>query len=41
MVSLVKMLTAQRGRNKPDWTDWASYAYLLFGILLMFGPVTE
>jgi alpha-1,4-digalacturonate transport system permease protein len=39
MVSLAKMLTAQRGRNKADWTDWASYAYLLFGVLLMFGPV--
>jgi alpha-1,4-digalacturonate transport system permease protein len=39
MVSLVKMLTAQRGGNRPDWTDWASYAYLLFGVLLMFGPV--
>ncbi|RYH03625.1 carbohydrate ABC transporter permease [Salipiger sp. IMCC34102] len=22
-----------------DWTDWVSYAYLTFGIFLMFGPV--
>lgn len=33
------MLTAQRGRAGPDWTDWACYAYLLLGVLLMFGPV--
>ncbi|MBV8912648.1 MAG: carbohydrate ABC transporter permease [Acetobacteraceae bacterium] len=29
------MLTARRG----DWTDWACYAYLALGVLLMFGPV--
>src|SRR4051794_14222334 len=29
------MLTARRG----DWTDWAVYAYLAFGVFLMFGPV--
>jgi alpha-1,4-digalacturonate transport system permease protein len=29
------MLTARRG----DWTDWAVYAYLALGVLLMFGPV--
>ena len=32
------MLTATRGRG-ADWTDWASYAYLALGTLLMFGPV--
>lgn len=29
------MLTKRRG----DWTDWACYAYLALGVLLMFGPV--
>lgn len=33
------MLTATRGRDRLDWTDWASYFYLAFGIALMFGPV--
>ena len=32
-----RLLTATRGRL--DWTDWASYAYLVLGTLLMFGPV--
>jgi len=32
---LARMLTARRG----DWTDWACYAYLCLGVLLMFGPV--
>jgi len=26
-------------RRRGDWTDWASYAHLLLGTLLMFGPV--
>src|SRR5258705_12641340 len=39
MVSLATMLSARRGRGKPDWTDWFSYGYLLLGLLLMFGPV--
>ena len=39
MSSLAKMLTAHRGRTRPDWTDWVSYGYLLLGVLLMFGPV--
>ena len=39
MVSLATMLSAQRGRGKPDWTDWFSYGYLLLGLALMFGPV--
>lgn len=30
-----QFLTARRG----DWTDWACYAYLALGVLLMFGPV--
>jgi alpha-1,4-digalacturonate transport system permease protein len=32
---LAQVLTARRG----DWTDWACYAYLGLGVLLMFGPV--
>jgi alpha-1,4-digalacturonate transport system permease protein len=39
MASVAAMLTATRGRGRLDWTDWLSYAYLLLGLLLMFGPV--
>jgi alpha-1,4-digalacturonate transport system permease protein len=39
MPSVRALVTARRGRGKPDWTDWFSYAYLLLGIVLMFGPV--
>jgi alpha-1,4-digalacturonate transport system permease protein len=39
MASVARMLTATRGRGRLDWTDWASYAYLLLGVLVMFGPV--
>ncbi len=35
----VRFLTATRGRLGFDWTDWLSYAYLVLGILVMFGPV--
>ena len=34
-----RMLTARRGRAGWDWTDWASYVYLVLGVILMFGPV--
>jgi alpha-1,4-digalacturonate transport system permease protein len=34
------LLTARRGRGgRLHWTDVFSYAYLGFGVLLMFGPV--
>src|SRR5215470_2682346 len=33
------MLTATRRPGRLDWTDWLSYAYLVLGIVLMFGPV--
>lgn len=36
---IARLLTARRGRRGFDWTDWASYAYLIAGVLLMFGPV--
>jgi alpha-1,4-digalacturonate transport system permease protein len=39
MPTLRTLLTARRGRGRLDWTDWLSYAYLLLGVLLMFGPV--
>ncbi len=39
MRRLARFLAATRGRGRPDWTDWASYAYLLLGTALMFGPV--
>src|SRR6266436_894243 len=39
MVSIATILSARRGRGKPDWTDWFSYGYLLLGLVFMFGPV--
>ena len=35
----VRWLVARRGFARADWTDWLSWAYLLLGVLLMFGPV--
>ncbi len=39
MASVVTFLTRTRGHKQADWTDYVSYAYLLMGIFLMFGPV--
>lgn len=39
MANVAKMLTATRGRGRWDWTDWASYGYLILGVCIMFGPV--
>lgn len=39
MANIAKMLTATRGRGRWDWTDWASYGYLILGVCIMFGPV--
>ena len=36
---LTRFVTRTHGRGAPDWTDWLTYAYLLLGLLLMFGPV--
>ena len=36
---MASFLTRTRGRGRPDWTDWLSYAYLGLGVILMFGPV--
>ena len=32
-------LTRRRGGKRLHWTDWATWAYLAFGIALMFGPI--
>ncbi len=39
MARVARMLTAMRGRGRMDWTDWASYLYLILGTALMLGPV--
>ncbi|TPQ51272.1 ABC transporter permease [Prosthecomicrobium hirschii] len=41
MAALARLLGARRdGPGRPlHWTDIASYAYLAFGVVLMFGPV--
>ncbi|WP_299808231.1 carbohydrate ABC transporter permease [uncultured Roseibium sp.] len=40
MARIVAFLTRTRaGKGRMDWTDWVTYGYLLFGIVLMFGPV--
>lgn len=39
MGRVFSFLTATRGKGPLHWTDWVSYAYLIFGVLLMFAPV--
>lgn len=39
MGKVASFLTRTRGKGRLHWTDWFSYGYLLFGVLLMFGPV--
>jgi len=36
---MANFLTRTRGRNRLDWTDWVSYAYLGVGLCTMFAPV--
>jgi alpha-1,4-digalacturonate transport system permease protein len=38
-MSVTSALALRRGRGRLHWTDLASYAYLLLGVALMFGPV--
>jgi alpha-1,4-digalacturonate transport system permease protein len=38
-MSVVNALTRTRGARRLHWTDYAAYAYLLIGVVLMFGPV--
>lgn len=37
--SIATVVTARRSQNGLHWSDVFSYIYLLFGVLLMFGPV--
>ena len=37
--SVREVVTARRGRSKLHWTDIFTYAYLVLGVFLMFGPV--
>lgn len=37
--ALRSFFTRTRGSNKPDFTDWLTYGYLIIGTLVMFGPV--
>lgn len=36
---MANFVTRTRGRNRLHWTDWVSYAYLVVGLFVMFGPV--
>ena len=38
-MSALAFLSRTRGTKRLHWTDWLSYAYLLVGLGLMFGPV--
>lgn len=38
-MSPIRFLTGTRNGRSLDWTDWLSYAYLVVGLFLMFGPV--
>jgi alpha-1,4-digalacturonate transport system permease protein len=38
-MKIAHLLTARRDARRWHWTDIAAYAYLLIGVLLMFGPV--
>ncbi len=36
---MIRFLSRRRGAMRADWTDWVSRAYLVLGVLVMFGPV--
>lgn len=38
-MSVIETLARRRGVQRLHWTDYAAYAYLLIGVVLMFGPV--
>jgi len=38
-MNVASLLTARRSARRWHWTDVAAYAYLLLGVVLMFGPV--
>ncbi|GHA35934.1 sn-glycerol-3-phosphate transport system permease protein UgpE [Devosia pacifica] len=37
--SIRGFISRRRGRKGLHWTDWLTYAYLVFGLLVMFVPV--
>jgi alpha-1,4-digalacturonate transport system permease protein len=39
MDTVRRFLAASRGRKRLEWADYLTYAYLLAGVLVMFGPV--
>jgi len=39
MTSVWTFLGRTHGRDRMSWVDWLTYAYLLFGFLLIFLPV--
>ncbi|MFA3918816.1 carbohydrate ABC transporter permease [Ruegeria hyattellae] len=39
MRTIGTLITARRGQDKLHWSDVFTYIYLVFGVLLMFGPV--
>src|SRR5215211_5171385 len=38
-MNVANLLTARRNTQRWHWTDISAYAYLLLGVVLMFGPV--
>ena len=39
MARLVSFLTRTSGKKSFDLADWLTYGYLMFGVVIMFGPV--
>ncbi len=39
MGKVTRFLTRTRGRKRLTWSDGISYGYLIFGVIIMFGPV--
>ncbi len=39
MNGIFNFIIRKRGGRQPDWTDFFTYLYLIFGTLIMFGPV--
>jgi len=39
MTAVWTFLSRTHGRNRLSWVDWVTYAYLIFGFLLIFLPV--
>lgn len=35
---VIDFLSARRGRNRWDWTDYFTFSWLGFGLIVMFGP---